>query len=98
MNNHWMEGGPARRRGWDLSDEGEESDDDGLHRDPSQVFHYPDGDDDRDDRAMAALRGMIASSKKVPSKAAIAALEVVKPEDLKDADKSKFCFHNIPRT
>jgi hypothetical protein len=80
--------GPARtRRGLDISDDDEESDGEDAHREPGGVYRYGDGDEDR---AMAVLRGAISVSKRVPSKAAIASLQVVKVEDLKEADKSEF--------
>ena len=85
--NSWTDRTTARHRlptGWDNSDDEDDLED----RHPDE-YGGPEGDDDR---ALAALRGAIAGSKKVPSKSAIASLEVVKPEDLKEADKSKFPF------
>ena len=42
-----------------------------------------------DDRSVAAMRGALANSKKLPTKEALASLEKVKLEDLADSDKGK---------
>lgn len=56
---------------------------------PEADIYFPSGSVDAD-RAMAALRGAAAVAKRVPSKAAIASLEILKAEDLKPADKSEY--------
>jgi hypothetical protein len=51
-----------------------------------------------DERSMAAMRGALAAGKKVPSKEALASLEIVKLEDLEDNGRSKLSIVNIPTT
>ncbi len=41
-----------------------------------------------DERSMAAMRGALAAGKRVPSKEAIASLEIVKLEDLEENGRS----------
>jgi hypothetical protein len=41
-----------------------------------------------DERSLAAMRGAVASGKKIPTREAIATLEVVKIGDLSDKSKS----------
>jgi hypothetical protein len=43
-----------------------------------------------DERSMAAVRGALAAGKRVPSKEALASLEIVKLEDLEENGRSKF--------
>ena len=43
-----------------------------------------------DERSMAAMRGALASGKRVPSKDALASLEIVKLEDLEENGRSEF--------
>lgn len=42
-----------------------------------------------DERSVAAMRGALANSKKLPTKEALASLEKVKVEDLPERDKCK---------
>jgi hypothetical protein len=96
MNNRWMEG-PSGRRGWDLSDDGEESDGEDSPRRLSAMERLYRFGDDRygdgpDERALAVLRGAMAVTKKVPSRAAIASLQVLKVEDLQESEKSECNF------
>jgi hypothetical protein len=42
-----------------------------------------------EERALAAMRGIMASTKRVPSKDFMASLDKVKPEDLPEADRSE---------
>ncbi len=43
-----------------------------------------------DERSMAAMRGALASGKRVPSKEALASLEIVKLEELEENGRSEF--------
>ncbi|KAG9236316.1 hypothetical protein BJ875DRAFT_234402 [Amylocarpus encephaloides] len=87
--NSWMDRTAPRPRfpnEWDNSDE-----DDDLEE------RFPDGHgglEVEDDRTLSSLQTGIFGTKKVPSKTAIASLEVVKPEDLKDADKTCIICYN----
>ncbi|EHL00858.1 putative E3 ubiquitin-protein ligase hrd-1 [Glarea lozoyensis 74030] len=95
--------GPARiRRGLDISDDDEDSD---LERESNEIYRREEElsrrenelarrEDGNEERAMAVLRGAIALGKRVPSKAAIASLQVVKVEDLKEADKTCIICYN----
>lgn len=46
-----------------------------------------------DERSVAALRGQLSASKRLPTKEALASLEILKPEDLAGEEKSKLSFH-----
>jgi hypothetical protein len=51
--------------------------------------------DPDDERSMAAMRGALAAGKRVPSKEALASLEIVKLEDLEENGRSRFHVPNI---
>ncbi|KAF4635486.1 hypothetical protein G7Y89_g2612 [Cudoniella acicularis] len=74
------------------SDDDDDAENDGItrHGEP-ELYFSPDMDEER---AMAAMRGALAASKKVPSREAIAALEVIKVEDLKPADRTCIICYN----
>jgi hypothetical protein len=48
-----------------------------------------------DERSMAAMRGALAAGKRVPSKEALASLEIVKVEDLEENGRSTFSIVGI---
>ena len=48
-----------------------------------------------DERSMAAMRGALAAGKRVPSKEAIASLEIVKFEDLEENGRSTFNVNSV---
>ncbi|KAH6675505.1 hypothetical protein B0J14DRAFT_691464 [Halenospora varia] len=94
---NWLDPGSHRRRpviphaAHLDSDDEEDAEIEAARIREAELFFSPDMDEER---AMAAMRGAIASSKKVPSREAIAALEVVKVEDLKEADKTCIICYN----
>jgi predicted kinase len=51
-----------------------------------------------DERSMAAMRGALAAGKRVPSKEALAALEIVKLEDLEENGRSTSSFIAISKS
>ena len=80
---------PRRRTGgsWDSDDDDESLPDidvESYRRNADLLFNQ-DGDDER---SLAAMRGALASSKKVPTKEAIASLELVTIQDLSDKSKA----------
>lgn len=72
------------------SDDDEDSvpeiDADTAYRRSAELLFSSDLDEER---SMAAMRGALAAGKRVPSKDALASLEVVKVEDLEDNGRSK---------
>jgi hypothetical protein len=48
-----------------------------------------------DERSMAAMRGALAAGKRVPSKEALASLEIVKVEDLEENGRSMFSIVGV---
>lgn len=87
----WGDPVPPRPTGWDASDDEDEAELEAealSRRQEAEIYFVTNGLDA--DRAMAALRGAAAVAKRVPSKAAIASLEILKAEDLKPADKSEY--------
>jgi hypothetical protein len=86
--------GPSGRRGWDVSDDGEDSDGEDSPRRLTTIerlYRYGDDrySDGPDERTLAVLRGAMAVSKKVPSRAAIASLQVLKVGELTESEKSE---------
>jgi hypothetical protein len=55
-----------------------------AYRRNAEMLFSGEGDDER---SLAAMRGAIASGKKIPTREAIAALEIVKVDDLPDKSK-----------
>ncbi len=51
--------------------------------------------DPDDERSMAAMRGALAAGKRVPSKEALASLEIVKLEHLEENGRSTFHVSSI---
>lgn len=93
----WID--PPRRRGhhpWDSDSDDDLDADLDAHRD----LYFGPGAAADDERMIAAYRGHLVSGKKVPTKEAIASLEAVNLEGLKDDSKllpctqisSKFSF------
>lgn len=83
---------PRRQAGtWDSEDDDDsvpEVEGEAAYRRSAELLFSGEGDDER---SLAAMRGAIASGKKIPTREAIAALEIVKIDDL--SDKSK--LHSI---
>jgi hypothetical protein len=80
---------PRRRAGtWDSDDDDDDSvpevEGEGAYRRNAEMLFSGEGDDER---SLAAMRGAIASGKKIPTREAIAALEIVKVDDLPDKSK-----------
>lgn len=63
-----------------------EADPEAAYRRSAELLFTSDLDDER---SMAAMRGALAAGKRVPSKEALASLEIVKLEDLEDNGRSK---------
>jgi hypothetical protein len=80
---------PRRRAGtWDSDDDDDsvpEVEAEAAYRRNAEMLFSGEGDDER---SLAAMRGAIASGKKIPTREAIATLEVVKIGDLSDKSKS----------
>ena len=64
-----------------------------AHRRSTEFFLNPGPEDER---SIAAMRGALASGKRVPSKEAIASLEVVKLEDLEENGHSECSLSQNP--
>ena len=86
---------------WD-SDDDEDSNPDieaeAARREAAREAFY---DQVEEERTMAAMRGALAAGKRLPSREALAALEIVKIEDLKESDRSRpppfpFNFFYLP--
>ena len=80
---------PRRRAGtWDSDDDDDDSvpevEGEGAYRRNAEMLFNGEGDDER---SLAAMRGAMASGKKIPTREAIAALEIVKVDDLPDKSK-----------
>jgi hypothetical protein len=56
------------------------------------------GADVDEERSMAAMRGALAAGKRVPSREALASLEIVKVEELEDNGRSEFSIVRIFRS
>jgi len=84
----WID--PPRRRGHHLWDSDEDDDLD-AELDARRDLYFGPGAGADDERMIAAYRGHLVSGKKVPTKEAIASLEVVNLEDLKDDSKPLPC-------
>ena len=79
---------PRRRAGtWDSDDDDDsvsEVEGEAAYRRNAEMLFSGEGDDER---SLAAMRGAMASGKKIPTREAIAALEIVKVDDLPDKSK-----------
>jgi hypothetical protein len=79
---------------WDSDDDDDpvpEMDAESYRRSAELLF----GADLDEERSMAAMRGALAAGKRVPSKEALASLEIVKLEDLEDNGRSEFSVVSI---
>lgn len=82
--------------GWGDSDDDDDSvpeiDAEAAYRRNAELLFSSDLDEER---SMAAMRGALAAGKRVPSKEALASLEIVKLEDLEDNGRSKLSLSDI---
>ena len=87
----WMD--PPRRRGGHPWESDEDDDLEAELEARRTDLYFGPGAGAEEERVIAAYRGHLVSGKKVPTKEAIASLEAVKLEDLKDDSKPLSCTH-----